>query len=93
MFQLKVHVHRWCRWFQFEADERGKKFWKSVKDLDDNLKVLLFQLPPSFKYNKINMERLESMTYIPKKNNSGKVVIEYKDLEQFDLISDLLTKN
>ena len=28
-----------------------------------------------------------------KKNNSGKVVVEYKDLEQFDLISDLLTKN
>ena len=28
-----------------------------------------------------------------KKNNSGKVVIEYKDLEQFDLISDLLTKS
>ncbi len=28
-----------------------------------------------------------------KKNNSGKVIIEYKDLEQFDLISDLLTKN
>ena len=28
-----------------------------------------------------------------KKNNSGKVVVEYKDLEQFELISDLLTKN
>ena len=28
-----------------------------------------------------------------KKNNSGKVIIEYKNLEQFDLISDLLTKN
>ncbi len=27
-----------------------------------------------------------------KKNNSGKIIIEYKDLEQFDLISDLLTK-
>ena len=27
-----------------------------------------------------------------KKNNSGKVIIEYKDLEQFQLISDLLTK-
>ncbi len=27
-----------------------------------------------------------------KKNNSGRVVIEYKDLEQFDLISKLLTK-
>ena len=28
-----------------------------------------------------------------KKNNSGKIVIEYKDLEQFELISNLLTKN
>ena len=28
-----------------------------------------------------------------KKNNSGKVTIEYKDLKQFELISDLLTKN
>ena len=28
-----------------------------------------------------------------KKNNSGKVSIEYKDLEQFELISNLLTKN
>tara|TARA_Y200000002_G_scaffold326098_1_gene288527 strand:- start:8 stop:862 length:855 start_codon:yes stop_codon:yes gene_type:complete len=28
-----------------------------------------------------------------KKNNSGKVTIEYKNLEQFELISDLLTKH
>ena len=28
-----------------------------------------------------------------KKNNSGKITIEYKDLEQFQLVSDLLTKN
>ena len=28
-----------------------------------------------------------------KKNNSGKVIIEYKDLDQFELISRLLTKN
>ena len=27
-----------------------------------------------------------------KKNNSGKISIEYKDLEQFDFISKLLTK-
>ena len=27
-----------------------------------------------------------------KKNNSGKIIIEYKDLEQFELISELLTK-
>ena len=30
---------------------------------------------------------------VNRKNNSGKVVIKYEDLEQFDLISDLLTKN
>ena len=28
-----------------------------------------------------------------KKNNSGKIIIEYKDLDQFELVSDLLTKN
>ena len=28
-----------------------------------------------------------------KKNNSGKIVIEYKDLDQFELVSDLLTKH
>ena len=30
---------------------------------------------------------------VNKKNNSGKIVIEYKDLDQFELVSDLLTKN
>ena len=28
-----------------------------------------------------------------KKNNSGKITIEYKDLDQFEFLSDLLTKN
>ena len=28
-----------------------------------------------------------------KKNNSGKIIIEYKDLEQFELVSDFLTKS
>ena len=30
---------------------------------------------------------------VNKKNNSGKITIEYKDPEQFQLIEDLLTKN
>ena len=30
---------------------------------------------------------------INKKNNSGKILIEYKNLEQFELLSALLTKN
>ena len=28
-----------------------------------------------------------------KKNNSGKIIIEYKNLDQFELISELLTKH
>jgi ParB family chromosome partitioning protein len=30
---------------------------------------------------------------VNKKNNSGKITIEYKNLEQFDFISDLLKKH
>ena len=42
-------------------------------------------------------EKIEKMlglrvNILNKKNNSVKVIIEYKDLEQFDLISDLLTR-
>ncbi len=43
-------------------------------------------------------ERIEKIlglkiNILNKKNNSGKITIEYKDLEQFELISDLLTKH
>ena len=43
-------------------------------------------------------ERIEKIlglkiNILNKKNNSGKVIIEYKDLEQFELISNLLTKS
>jgi len=42
-------------------------------------------------------ERIEKIlglkvNILNKKNNSGRVTIEYKDLEQFELISELLTK-
>ena len=43
-------------------------------------------------------ERIEKIlglkvNILNKKNNSGKIIIQYKDLDQFDLIADLLTKN
>ena len=45
-----------------------------------------------------SQERIEKLLglkvkIINKKNNSGKIVIEYRDLDQFELVSDLLTKN
>ena len=59
---------------------------------------------PNFQVNKYDtnilktQERIEKIlglkvNIINKKKNSGKIIIEYKDLEQFELISDLLTKN
>ena len=43
-------------------------------------------------------ERIEKIlglkvNILNKKNNSGKLSIEYKDLEQFELVSNLLTKH
>ena len=63
---------------------RNKKGGKIVKNIDTN--ILKTQ------------ERLEKIlglkvNIINKKNNSGKITIEYKDLDQFQLISDLLTKH
>ena len=42
-----------------------------------------------------NIEKILGLkvNILNKKNNSGKITIEYKDLEQFDLIKDLLTKS
>ena len=53
----------------------------------------------SYEINILNVqERIEKIlglkvNIVNKKNNSGKVIIEYKDLEQFELLSDLLTKH
>ena len=43
-------------------------------------------------------ERIEKIlglkvNILNKKNNSGRITIEYKDLDQFELISKLLTRN
>ena len=63
---------------------RNKKGGKLEKTIDTN--ILKTQ------------ERLEKIlglkvNIINKKNNSGKITIQYKDLDQFQLVSDLLTKH
>ena len=63
---------------------RNKKNEKGEKYVDSN--ILKAQ------------ERIEKILGLKvnisnKKNNSGKITIIYKDLEQFDLVSDLLTKS
>ena len=63
---------------------RNKKGGKIEKIIDTNILKTQDRLEKilGLKVNIIN-----------KKNNSGKITIEYKDLDQFQLISDLLTKN
>ena len=63
---------------------RNKKGGKIIKTIDTNI------LKTQEKLQKILGLKV-SITN--KKNNSGKISIEYKDLEQFELISSLLTKN
>ena len=58
----------------------------------------------SFKEKKVDtnilktQDRIEKIlglkvNILNKKNNSGKITIEYKDLEQFELVENLLTKH
>ena len=63
---------------------RNKKGSKKEKTIDANV------LRVQEKIQKILGLRVNILN---KKNNSGKIIIEYKDLDQFELISNLLTKN
>ena len=63
---------------------RNKKGKHKEKEIDVN--ILKIQ-------DKIEKILGLKVNIVNKKNNSGKITIEYKDLEQFELLSDLLTKN
>ena len=63
---------------------RAKKSNFKEKEVDTN--ILKAQ-------EKIEKKLGLKVNILNKKNNAGKVIIEYKNLEQFDLVSDLLTKN
>ena len=63
---------------------RNKKGSKVEKHLDPNILKIQDRLEKILGL-KVNITN--------KKNNSGKITIKYKDLDQFQLISDLITKN
>ena len=73
------------------------KFWRAVKGLKSNLKALLFQLPPSFKYNDVNIQRLKKITYLPTTNSVGEkinIIFEFRDDSWFkkDVVALFKTK-
>ena len=63
---------------------RNKRSNNSAKKIDTNI------IKAQEKIEKILGLKVH---IVNRKNNSGKVVIKYEDLDQFELISDLLTKN
>ena len=63
---------------------KSKKIKKTDKKYDSNIMQAQERIEKTLGL-KVNIAN--------KKDNSGKIIIEYKDLEQFELVSDLLTKN
>ena len=66
-----------------ESMARQKREKRSQKTLDPNI---------AFVKNEIESKLGLNIEIINKKNNSGKVIIKYKSLDQFELISKLLKK-
>ena len=66
---------------EVEALTRKKDKNKSIKIDDPNI---------SFLKNELESRLGLSVEIINKKNNSGKVIIKYKSLDQFDIITKLL---
>ncbi len=68
---------------EIENFTKGKKRSTKPNDEDPNIQ---------FVRNEIESKLGLNVKIINKKNNSGKVIIEYKSLDQFDLISKKLRK-
>jgi len=78
-----------------DCKQAWNNFHNSVKGLKERTRVFLFQTPPSFKYSKVNLQRLQKLTYLPKPSNSLSLVFEFRDKSWFgkpDVIS-LFKKN
>jgi ParB family transcriptional regulator, chromosome partitioning protein len=63
-------------------EKKGEKNKKTKLDVNIQMAKEKIEKKLGLKVNIVN-----------KKNNSGKIMVEYQDLDQFELISNLLTKN
>ncbi len=93
LFSLKVS--RYITHMKRLKDCKGAwgQFWRRAKILGKKLKAVLFQLPPSFKFNEVNMERLRKMSaYLPK--GGPAIVFEFRDKSWFVApVYELMKKN
>ena len=86
-------------WFGKKHEGLVKKWLQRSKKIKENISKKNNNRNKVVDANTIKVqEKIEKIlglkvNIVNKKNNSGKIVIEYKDLDQFELVSDLLTKN
>ena len=70
----------------------ARKVEDLVRNKKGNLKEKVIDTNILKAQEKIEKKLGLKIIILNKKNNSGKITIEYKDLEQFELLSNLLTK-
>lgn len=56
-------------------------YWNAVKALKPKLKCLLFQMPPSFAFNEVNVQRLKQLH---KKAKNNTIVFEFRHISWFN---------
>ena len=66
---------------------------EKLEELANSIKKNGVIQPIAVRPSKLEKKLGLKVNILNKKNNSGKITIEYKDLDQFELISDLLTKS
>ena len=68
-------------------------FWQIMSPLGEKLKIILFQLPPSFKFTDENLNRIKNLKKLLPKNKVN-FVFEFRDISWFnDKLYKVMKKN
>lgn len=87
-FSIKVHrsITHYTR-LKGRSYELWKKFRSLLSPLDNNIDFWLFQLPPDFKYNKENLQTIQ--TFMQGTDLRNKAVIEFRNKSWWKQINDV----
>lgn len=78
-FSIKVHrsITHYTRLSGTKSLELWERFSKTLKLIEDKIEFWLFQMPPNYKYNVENFERVR--VFFEKLNLENKAVLEFRD--------------
>ena len=96
LIYLEGRPPSWGAWKRQPSYLNGSFFWRSergVKTKKSGKNIKKIEDPNiAFVRNEIESKLGLNVEIVNKKNNSGKITIKYKSLEQFELISKKLRK-